>query len=224
MTLKHKLKQIKDKLILSGTSNNSKRHRYTFEKNEKFKFAFPEFMAKLKFKEKEVEKIKEMFTFSSRDYLDKNEDIIVDLRISSIQDVCWYFKNSKYEVDVFFGLKKIIVLVRIKRKQNRENLLNNLQEITEWISEEEMAGIHLIHGAESGNGWQRPEDTSNEVLYLSRRTKMSLRLPKSRLEEAAKLTGQILEIDEYKIVVGESTIKPLSTSSTIFSRYVSSSD
>lgn len=93
-----------------------------------------------------------------------------------------------------------------------------------WISEEEMAGIHLIHGAESGNGWQRPEDTSNEVLYLSRRTRMSLRLPKSRIEDAIKLTGQTLEIDEYKIVVGESSVKLLSTSSTIFSRYVSSSD
>ncbi|NOY67187.1 MAG: type I-MYXAN CRISPR-associated protein Cas6/Cmx6 [Gammaproteobacteria bacterium] len=93
-----------------------------------------------------------------------------------------------------------------------------------WISEEEMVGIHLIYGAESGNGWQRPEDTSNEVLYLSRRTRMSLRLPKSRIEDAIKLTGQTLEIDEYSIVVGESSVKLLSTSSTIFSRYVSSSD
>ena len=35
-----------------------------------------------------------------------------------------------------------------------------------WIDEEERAGIHLIHGAESGNGWIRPDDASNEVLHL----------------------------------------------------------
>lgn len=93
-----------------------------------------------------------------------------------------------------------------------------------WISDEEMAGIHLIHGAESGNGWQRPEDTSNEVLYLSRRTRMSLRLPKVRLDDAVKLTGQTLSIDDYKIEVGESAVKSLSTSSTIFSRYILSSN
>ena len=27
-----------------------------------------------------------------------------------------------------------------------------------WLEDEQLAGIHLIHGAESGNGWIRPED------------------------------------------------------------------
>ena len=93
-----------------------------------------------------------------------------------------------------------------------------------WFEEENKAGLHLIHGAESGNGWVRPDDVTNEVLYLSRRTRMSLRLPKERLEDAAKLTGQTLAIDEYSIEVGDSIQKPLSTSSTIFSRYVLSSE
>jgi len=99
-----------------------------------------------------------------------------------------------------------------------------LHEALPWIVDEDSMGIHLIHGAESGNGWQRPEDTKNEVLYLSRRTRMSLRLPKERLDDAASLTGQTLSIDDYSIEVGESVVKPLSISSTIFSRYVQSSE
>jgi len=93
-----------------------------------------------------------------------------------------------------------------------------------WFEEEDKAGLHLIHGAESGNGWVRPEDVTNEVLYLSRRTRMSLRLPKERLDDAAKLTGQTLTVDDYTIEVGDSILKQLSTSSTIFSRYVLSSE
>ena len=89
-----------------------------------------------------------------------------------------------------------------------------------WIADEEQAGIHLIHGAESGNGWMRPEDPANELLYLSRRTRMTLRLPKDRLEDAASLSGQTLRVDGYELEVGDSIVKMLSTQSTLFSRYV----
>ena len=93
-----------------------------------------------------------------------------------------------------------------------------------WLEDEQLAGIHLIHGAESGNGWIRPEDTANEILYLSKRTRMTLRLPQERVEQARELTGTNLDIDGYSLNVGEATVKLLSTSSTIFSRYVVSAE
>ena len=54
-----------------------------------------------------------------------------------------------------------------------------LQGVLPWLKDEAHAGLHLVHGAESGNGWQRPE---KGLLYLSKRTKFSLRLPQARLE------------------------------------------
>jgi len=93
-----------------------------------------------------------------------------------------------------------------------------------WFSDDEHAGIHLIHGAESGNGWMRPDKASDELLFLSRRTKLSLRLHKDRLDDARKLTGSSLDIASHIIDVGETEIKPLSTQSTIFSRYIISSE
>jgi len=93
-----------------------------------------------------------------------------------------------------------------------------------WLEDEQLAGIHLIHGAESGNGWIRPEDTANEILYLSKRTRMTLRLPQERVEQARELTGTNLDIDGYSLTVGEASVKLLSTSSTIFSRYVVSAE
>ena len=89
-----------------------------------------------------------------------------------------------------------------------------------WFSDEEFTGLHLIHVADSGNGWMRPEDPENEVLCLSRRTRMTLRVPKHRIDDAYKLTGQILEIDGHTLQVKEGISKKLSILPTMFARYV----
>ena len=89
-----------------------------------------------------------------------------------------------------------------------------------WLAKEERAGIHLIHGAESGHGWQRPQDPDNEVLHLSRRTKLTLRLPKECVSRAKEITGLTLEVDGYPLEVGSATVRPLSALTTLFSRYV----
>lgn len=92
-----------------------------------------------------------------------------------------------------------------------------LQQALPWLAEEETAGIHQVHGAETGNGWERPD---TEVLYLSRRQKLTLRLPKTRLEEAKSLTSQTLDIGGYALKVGEFTTRNLSNLPTLFARHV----
>ena len=89
-----------------------------------------------------------------------------------------------------------------------------------WLDKEERAGLHLIHGAESSHGWQRPEDPNHEVLHLSRRTKLVLRLPKERVADARELTGGVLQIGGYRMEVGEARVRMLSALTTIFSRHV----
>ena len=95
-----------------------------------------------------------------------------------------------------------------------------VREVLGWIDEEELAGIHLIHGAESGNGWMRPEDASNEVLHLSRRSRMTLRVPKHRIDDAHALTGNTLDIGGHRLEVGAARIKLFTTLPTQFARYV----
>lgn len=99
-------------------------------------------------------------------------------------------------------------------------LSSQLLEILPWLEDEECAGVHLIHGAASGNGWYRPEDTANEKLHLSKRTRMRLRVPKHRLEEAQRLTGHTLDVDGHALVVGSSSLFLLSSLSTLFARHV----
>jgi len=58
-------------------------------------------------------------------------------------------------------------------------------------------------------------------MHLSRRTRMTLRLPQHRVEEARKaLTGAELEVGGHTLVPGKSAVKKLSPLGTIFARYV----
>lgn len=88
-----------------------------------------------------------------------------------------------------------------------------------WFADEPIAGVHTIHVAESGNGWERP-DAPNQLLLPSRRTRMSLRIPKHRLADTQQLVGKTLEVDGYKLTVGEAKEKALMNASVIFARYV----
>ena len=89
-----------------------------------------------------------------------------------------------------------------------------------WLGEEPGEGVHTIHGAESGNGWQRPEDPDTGLIYLSRRARLTLRLPRARVEAARALTGRRLEVLGETVEVGEPRERELSPLATIFSRYV----
>lgn len=99
-------------------------------------------------------------------------------------------------------------------------LSSALLSVLPWLAEESHAGVHLIHGAASGNGWYRPEDPGSEILHLSRRSRMRLRVPSQRLDDARELTGKTLDVAGHAIEVGESTVFKLSSLSTLFSRYV----
>lgn len=102
-------------------------------------------------------------------------------------------------------------------------LSQTMQQALPWIAEEPQVGIHLIHGAESGNGWIRPQEP-DAVLSLSKRTRFTLRLPKHRVDDASKLAGQKLNVAGNDLVLSSPNQKPLSILTTIFSRYVLSKE
>ncbi len=93
-----------------------------------------------------------------------------------------------------------------------------------WIEDDPDAGIHSIHGASSGNGWFRPDHPDTALLQLSRRARMVLRLPRTRLAAAAALSGMTLDVGGYPLRVGEWREKPLSVLTTLFARQVISPD
>ncbi|HHC74630.1 MAG TPA: type I-MYXAN CRISPR-associated protein Cas6/Cmx6, partial [Thiothrix sp.] len=85
-----------------------------------------------------------------------------------------------------------------------------VQQRLPWLADEKVAGIHSIHVAETGNGWERPDNQEQETLRPSRRTKLLIRIPKTRLTDVEALVGEALSIQGYPLTVGKLQKKPIS--------------
>lgn len=88
-----------------------------------------------------------------------------------------------------------------------------------WLPDEPGAGIHPIHVADSGNGWMRP-GRPDDLLHPSRRTKLVLRVPKTRVADTERLSGQTLDVAGNPLRVDAASVRRLSPLTTQFSRYV----
>ena len=94
-----------------------------------------------------------------------------------------------------------------------------IQAALPWFAQEPQAGLHTVHGAASGAGWQRPEG-EDALLQLSRRTKLVLRLPGHRMADAAALSGRTLDVAGSAVRVGRLSARPLLRIASLFSRSV----
>jgi CRISPR-associated protein Cas6 len=89
------------------------------------------------------------------------------------------------------------------------------------LDEDERCAIHSIHLAGSQNGWERPDPKLGQKLILSRRTKLTLRVPKEHLERIEQaLQGTALDIQGHKLTIGKAKPKLLSKQGTIFARHI----
>jgi CRISPR-associated protein Cas6 len=94
-----------------------------------------------------------------------------------------------------------------------------IQEALPWFADDPQAGLHTVHGAASGSGWMRPEG-EDALLQLSHRTKLVLRIPESRLQDAAALSGLTLDVAGFPMRVGPLSPRPLVRIASLFSRSV----
>ncbi|HEY5700939.1 MAG TPA: type I-MYXAN CRISPR-associated protein Cas6/Cmx6 [Gammaproteobacteria bacterium] len=89
-----------------------------------------------------------------------------------------------------------------------------------WFAKETAVRLHLVHTAESGSGWLRPDESPDAELHLSRRTKLTLRVPKRRTTDAMALSGRTMEIHGHEITPGNAKVIPLVPAGTLLARYV----
>jgi CRISPR-associated protein Cas6 len=101
------------------------------------------------------------------------------------------------------------------------DLSQALLALAPWLGEDERIGVHTVHVAGSQNGWERPDPALGQVLQLSRRTKLTIRAPRERVDRLqAELTGATLEIGGSTLTIGAAKTRALSRQGTIFARYV----
>ncbi len=136
----------------------------------------------------------------------------------------WQEENSEQQyavpedvVDVLFSIRCSTLPV-----DHAWALSEAIREILPWFPDESRSGLHIIHGADSGNGWERPQG-ADDLLYLSRRTRLELRLPRTRVEDAAAaLFGSRLTIHGHEMDIGQHRTRKLAMTNILYSRYLAS--
>ena len=73
-----------------------------------------------------------------------------------------------------------------------------------WLLKDKLIGIHTLHGPESGNGWVRSE---KEEIFLSKRTRLILRISRSDANKAKELEGENINVLGNNIKIGKSNTK-----------------
>ena len=96
----------------------------------------------------------------------------------------------------------------------RKQILNVLP----WLTDEPQAAIHSIHPASSANGWIRPPLDSGDLMQLSRRTRLHLRLPVARIDDAHALIGKEFTVAQCPILIEDCVQHRLLPASTVFAR------
>jgi len=133
-----------------------------------------------------------------------------------------YWQEDNRKNDISASDKAVDLSYKIDCKQiptrHAWELSQALYRALPWIKDEAEVGVHQIHGATSGNGWERPAD--GELIHLSKRTRMHLRVPTERIDDAKELVGKKLDVAGHSVNVGKMTSKSIDPFSTIFARYI----
>lgn len=99
-------------------------------------------------------------------------------------------------------------------------LTDALIDLLPWLKDEPQAAVHHIYIPQSGNGWVRSDDFDDELIQLSRRTRLKIRIPRLKLEALQAITGKTIAIEGNDLTFGASELHLLSTMTTIVARHV----
>ncbi len=99
-------------------------------------------------------------------------------------------------------------------------LFQAISDALPWFADTPGARLHQVHTAASSNGWNCPESGRGEELHLSRRTRLTLRVPEDRVDEALALAGRELNVGGYPLAPGTGKVIPLRAASTLLARHV----
>lgn len=91
-------------------------------------------------------------------------------------------------------------------------LSDALQKALPWLGEETGSGIQHLKGAETNSG-----DSS---LIINRRTKLYIRVPKTRVSAAQQLIGQTLDLDGQTLRIGNFKTREFSPFAHIYAHFV----
>jgi len=138
----------------------------------------------------------------------------------------WQEDNREISFQVSDDIVDVLFSVVCKRLpvDHAYALSAALQQTAPWIAEDDSGvAVHTVHVAGSQNGWERPGHGTDQYLILSKRTKLTIRVPKQHTVALMKdIEGKTLDVSGCPLTMGPGKIRRLSKETTLFSRYVAS--
>ena len=95
---------------------------------------------------------------------------------------------------------------------NAQLLADALLPLLPWLDEDRGAGIQHLKGAETNRG--------DATLNINRRTKLFLRVPKTRTENMRQLTGQTLDLAGHALQIGGFKTREFQPFANIYAHFV----
>lgn len=96
--------------------------------------------------------------------------------------------------------------------ENAQMLADELLRLLPWLGEDAGTGIQHLKGAETNTG-----DAS---LNINRRTKMFIRVPKTRVADMQQLVGQSLNLGGHALQIGSFKTREFSPFANIYAHFV----
>ncbi|MGV6852951.1 MAG: type I-MYXAN CRISPR-associated protein Cas6/Cmx6 [bacterium] len=108
-----------------------------------------------------------------------------------------------------------------QEKQDESKIIIPEDHKLPWFLDEPEAALHLLHIADSVNGWVSPEK-ANGFLFPSKRSRLEIRIPVNRIDEAVKqLQGETLSLGQgCEFIPGKHKVRKLVKSDTLFCRFL----
>lgn len=95
---------------------------------------------------------------------------------------------------------------------NAQLLADALQSLLPWLGEDGGSGIQHMKGAETNTG--------DATLNINRRTKLFLRVPKTRVADTQQLVGQTLDLAGHALQIGSFKTREFSPFGNIYAHFV----
>ena len=125
----------------------------------------------------------------------------------------WSFPEHKPEeytprmIDLQFDLTGTAIPT-----ENAQMLSDALQRLLPWLGEDSGTGIQHLKGAETNSG--------DATLNINRRTKLFLRVPKTRVDDMQRLVGQTLDLGGHSLRIGDFKTREFSPFANIYAHFV----
>lgn len=91
-------------------------------------------------------------------------------------------------------------------------LSRSLQKILPWLSDNPQTGIQLLKGAQINSG--------DATVTINRRAKLFLRIPQTRVSDAAALVGHTLDLAGHALQIGNFKTRAFTPFSNIYAHFV----